>query len=171
MSSTTPTAGIRKPTMRDVPGIKALIDSAAGRGALLQRTLAEIYETMRDFFVYEHEGQVAGCCALHVDMADLAEIRSVVVRSELRGKHIGEALVQAVIDEARALDIGRIYALTRVEGFFLKQGFVEIDKHDLPSKVFRDCVRCPLFPDCDEVAVALDVDDDKGQTGETTEKE
>ena len=146
-------ATARKSLVTDVPHIKNLIDSAVGRGALLPRPLAEIYETVRDFHVVENGDGLGGCCALHVDLADLAEIRSLVVREELRGKHLGAVLVNACLEEARRLGISRVYALTRVAGFFTKCGFHEIDKHDLPSKVFRDCVRCPSFPDCDEVAM------------------
>ncbi|MBN2308770.1 MAG: N-acetyltransferase [Candidatus Hydrogenedentes bacterium] len=162
---------IRKPRVRDVPGIKELIDGAAGRGALLQRTALELYETVRDFYIYEDADGVAGCCALHVDMGDLAEIRSLVVRTDLRGRHIGRDLVQACLDEAGALGIVRIYALTRVAGFFAKMGFHEIDKHELPSKVFRDCVRCPHFPDCDEVAVVRDLEVAGGPSPAGIEKE
>jgi amino-acid N-acetyltransferase len=90
-------------------------------------------------------------------LLDLAEIRSVVVREELRSQGVGARLVRACIDEGCALGLPRVYALTRVPSFFVKLGFREIDKHELPHKVFKDCVRCPLFPDCDEVAMVLDL--------------
>lgn len=148
---------VRKALMADVAGIKALIDAEAETGEVLPRTRNELYECLRDFHVFEKDGAVAGCCALHIDLEDLAEIRSLVVHKDFRGHDAGRALVEACIGEARDLGIARVYALTRVERFFRKLGFQDIDKHDLPSKVFRDCVRCPLFPDCDEVAVALDL--------------
>ena len=163
-------AAARKPCVPDVPHIKALIDGAVGRGALLPRTLAEIYETVRDFHIVEDGDGLGGCCALHVDLADLAEIRSLVVRRDLRGKHLGAVLVDACLEEARQLGISRVYALTRVAGFFAKCGFHEIDKHDLPSKVFRDCVRCPLFPDCDEVAMMYCMDGQEKDATETGEE-
>lgn len=144
---------IRKPRVSDVAGIKELIDGAVKQGALLPRTTVELYENVRDFHVYVEEGDVCGCCALHIDTGDLAEIRSLVVRESHQRCGIGIALLDACIEEARSLDVGRIYALTRVPEFFAKQGFYEIDKHALPNKVFRDCVRCPMFPDCDETAM------------------
>ncbi|MCP4643332.1 MAG: N-acetyltransferase [bacterium] len=159
MTATTQQTGVRKPRIADVPGIKTLLDEAAGEGELLPRTSAELYEMVRDFQVFEDEdGRIGGCCALHIDMSNLAEIRSIVVRPESRGKHVGAQMVTACLAEARTLGIARVYALTRVPGFFEKEGFHVIDKHDLPTKVFRDCVRCPSFPDCDEIAVALDID-------------
>ena len=158
MSGSTLAIGVRKPRVADVPGIKRLIDQAATQGALLPRTTPELFESVRDFHVCADETGVVGCCALHIDLPDLAEVRSLVVREDLRGRGMGIALVQACLEEARTLGISRVYALTRAEEFFTKQGFHEIDKHDLPNKVFRDCVRCPMFPDCDEVAVVLDLD-------------
>ena len=144
---------VRKPRLTEIKGIKKLLDEAAKGGLVLPRPVMELYETARDFVVYVDETGVAGCCALHIDMEDLAEIRSLVVRPDLRGQGVGADLLEACMKEARDLDIARVFALTRAAGFFVKNGFAEMDKHDLPHKVFQDCVRCPLFPDCDEVAV------------------
>ncbi len=148
---------IRKPTMKEVPGIHALIEQGSASGALLSHSLPELYTTVREFYICMADEQVVGCAGLHIDMPDLAEVRSVIVSEAFRGKKIGEQLVQACIAEARELCIPRIYALTRVDGFFSRLGFYKIDMHVLPQKVFRDCVRCPLFPDCDEIAMMYDV--------------
>lgn len=144
---------IRKPKLTEVVGIKRLLDSAAQQGDLLRRPLIELYENARDFYTYVDENGIGACCALHIDMIDLAEIRSLVVREDLRGTGIGGRLLERCLDEARSLNIAKVYALTRRPSFFLRYDFVETDKHELPHKVFNDCVRCPLFPDCDEVAV------------------
>lgn len=143
---------IRKPRLTEVPAVKKLLDGAAQDGAVLARPLMRLYETARDFYVYADEQGVGGCCALHIDMADLAEIRSLVVRPDLRGQGIGRRLIEACIAEAARLEIARVYALTRVPEFFARHGFGEIDKHQLPHKVFQDCINCSLFPECDEVA-------------------
>jgi len=144
---------IRKPKLTEVVGIKKLLDQAAGNGDLLQRPLMELYENARDFFTYVDEKGVGACCALHIDMLDLAEIRSLAVRPDLQRTGIGGKLIDRCIEEARTLNIPRVYALTRTPSFFIRHEFKEVDKHDLPHKVFNDCVRCPKFPDCDEVAV------------------
>jgi len=148
---------IRKPKLTEVAGIKHLLDLAGTTGDVLRRPLMELYENVRDFYTYVDEQGVGGCCALHIDTADLAEVRSLVVRPDLRGQHIGARLLTACLDEARMLNIARVYALTRSPVFFAKNGFTEIDKKELPHKVFNDCVRCPSFPDCDELAVIIDL--------------
>jgi len=147
---------IRKPRLSEVRELKALLDEAAADGTVLPRELPELYENVRDFVVYVDERGLGGCSALHIDMIDLAEVRSLVVRSDLRGTGVGAALVRAELQEARELAISRVYALTRVENFFLKLGFEIVPKDDLPYKVFKDCLRCPLMHACDEVAVAYD---------------
>ena len=126
----------------------------------MPRPLMELYETMRDFVVYADDHGVGGCCALHIETAELGEIRSLVVREDIRGGGIGAKLLDACVADARRLEVTRVFALTRIPTFFAKYGFHEVDKHELPHKVFSDCVRCPLFPDCDEIAVVRDLKDD-----------
>lgn len=148
---------VRKPKLTEVVEIQALLDAAAEAGQVLPRRLPELYENVRDFYVYTDDGGVGGCGALHIDMIDLAEVRSLVVRDDLRGQGIGEQLLQALVEEAHRLEIARVYALTRVEKFFTRNNFQVIDRQELPYKVFKDCTRCPLYPGCDEVAVAIDL--------------
>ena len=149
---------VRKPKVTEVEGIKTLIDAAVKQGSVLPRELHELFENVRDFYVFVTDtGEIGGCAALHIDTIELAEVRSLVVREDLRGRGIGEQLVDAVVREAQDLDIARVYALTRVVPFFTKIGFHVVDKNELPYKVFKDCLRCRLFPSCDEVAVVVDL--------------
>jgi len=130
-----------------------MLDEAADAGQVLPRALPEIYENVRDFTVYVDDAGVGGCAALHIDTAELAEVRSVVIRHDLRGQGIGQRLLAATVAEAERLGLQRVYTLTRVPTFFLRAGFQVIDRDALPHKVFKDCLRCPLFPGCDEVAL------------------
>ncbi len=130
-----------------------MLDDAVEAGQVLPRALPEIYENVRDFTVYVDETGVGGCAALHIDTAELAEVRSLVVRHDLRGRGIGQRLLAATVAEAERLGLQRVYTLTRVPAFFLRSGFHVIDRDALPHKVFKDCLRCPLFPGCDEVAL------------------
>lgn len=156
---------VRKPRLSEVVEIQALLDAAAAAGQVLPRKLPELYENVRDFYVYTDGSGVGGCGALHIDMIDLAEVRSLVVRDDLRGQGIGEKLLAALVDEARRIEIARVYALTRVERFFTRNQFQIVDRQELPYKVFKDCTRCPLFPGCDEIAVAIDLLPAPTQTG------
>jgi amino-acid N-acetyltransferase len=138
--------------------MKELIDGEVRRGSLLPRTLPELYENLRDFQVYADEQGVGGCCALHIDLPYLAEVRTLVVREDLRSRHIGTRLLEACLDEARRLGLPQVYALTRATTFFERHGFRRIEKDTLPHKVFRDCLRCHLYPKCDEIAMTCDID-------------
>lgn len=148
---------VRKPRLTEVVEMKALLDRAVTDGNVLPRELSELYENVRDFYVHVDDSGLGGCVALHIDMIDLAEVRSLVVREELRGKGVGRRLLEAVLAEARALEIGRVYALTRTPEFFARSGFFVVDKAELPHKVFKDCMRCRLFPGCDEIAMVIDL--------------
>lgn len=160
---------IRKPNLSDVLDIKQLLDEAAALGTILPRELTELYESIRDFYVYiDPNGILAGCVALHIDMADLAEIRSLVVIEAMRGQNIGQRLVDAAIAEAQSLNIARVYALTRVPAFFSRNEFYQVEHHVLPHKVFKDCVRCRLFPGCDEIAMVKDLPTKKEHCAETS---
>ena len=144
---------IRKARTGDVPDMQKLINSFADRGELLPRSLNQLYEDIRDFFVAEVEGRLIGACALHVNWGDLAEVKALVVDEEFQGKGLGKQLVQTCLDEARALGISRVFALTYKPDFFRRLGFQSIDKAELPHKVWSECIHCVKFPDCGEIAV------------------
>ena len=144
---------IRRASVQDVPAICALIRAYASRELMLPRSLASLYEHVRDFLVYEQDDQVAACAALHVIWEDLGEVRSVAVGDGHQGKGIGRQLVDRCLGEAVELGLKRVFTLTYQVDFFRKMGFVEIDKSELPHKIWNDCVHCPKFPDCDEVAM------------------
>ncbi len=150
-------AHIRKAHTKDVPRMKHLIEQHMTEGFLLPRPLSELYENLRDFFVVEEDGTVHGCAGLHLVWGDLAEIKSLVVDHHGRGKGWGAMLINACLDEAREMNITHVFALTQVTGFFERMGFSEIDKSELPHKVWTECVRCPKFTECDEVAVRVQV--------------
>ena len=148
---------VRKPKLTEVVAMKQLLDAEADTGSVLTRALPELYENVRDFYVYVDHNGLGGLGALHIDMIDLAEVRSLVVRPDLRGRGVGRRLLEANVDEARRLDIARVYVLTRVPEFFRKNGFCDVDKTELPYKVFKDCMRCRLFPGCDEIAMVKEL--------------
>lgn len=148
---------IRKAQIADVKEIQKLLMTFANRGDMLSRSLSELYESLRDFYVVEEDGVLLGAAALHIVWEDLAEVRSVAVTEDAGRKGIGSRLVQACIAEARDIGLKRIFCLTYKPDFFAKHGFLLVDKAELPHKVWGDCIKCPKFPDCDENAMILDL--------------
>jgi len=148
---------LRKAEIKDVKEIQKLLTHFANRGDMLSRSLSELYEAIRDFYICEEEGRLLGTAALHIVWEDLAEIRSVAVSEEAGRKGVGTQLVQACIDEAREIGLKRVFCLTYKPNFFGKFGFRIVDKSELPHKVWGDCMKCVKFPDCDEIAMVLDL--------------
>ncbi|MBI5947658.1 MAG: N-acetyltransferase [Chloroflexi bacterium] len=141
----------------DAEAIHQLVTFWADRGDMLHRPVGEIFEAIRDFKVARVDGALAGCGSLHIMGSDLAEVRSLAVREDLQVKGIGAAIVAACIDDARSFGLERVFALTYRPGFFEKQGFRVANVMEFPQKVWNECVRCPFFTNCKEVAVVLDL--------------
>ena len=148
---------IRKAKLDDVKEIQKLIKLYASKGHILPRSLSELYDHLRDFFVYTRNRNVIGICALHLCWEDLAEVRSLAVQEEDRKKGIGAKLVKACLEEANDLRIKRVFALTYEPVFFERLGFEKVDKAVLPHKIWTDCLNCVKFPDCDEVALVKEL--------------
>ena len=148
---------LRPATLADVHGIASLMADYVIQGLLLPRPVGELYQSIREFHVAESNGDVVACAALRLLWEDLGEVRSLAVRADHHGKGLGAALVQQVVDDARAIGLPRVIALTRELRFFERCGFVTVSRETLPRKVWTDCVRCPRRHACDEVAVVLDL--------------
>src|ERR1700761_5143313 len=144
---------IRSATIQDVPRMQAVINSHAELGKMLFKSYAQLYENLRDFAVYEKDGEIMGCVALAILWADLAEVRSLAVDERFRGQGIGSELVRWCLDEGRRLQIRKIMSLTYEQRFFEKLGFEVVEKETLPLKVWSDCVKCPKNENCDEIAM------------------
>lgn len=144
---------LKKASIKDIKEIHNIINLAASKGDMLPRSLGELYDNMRDLFVYKVDDAVVGVCALHICWEDLAELRSLCVIEPFRMQGIGRTLVEACLDEARAFMIKRVFLLTYQDKFFEKMGFQVVDKAGLPQKIWSDCIKCPKFPECDEVAM------------------
>jgi amino-acid N-acetyltransferase len=148
---------VRDARIADARQIHKLLLQFARQGEMLPSSLAEIYEFIRDFYVDEVDGRVVGTVRLHISWEDLAEVRSLAVETGHAGRGIGRKLVQSCLDEARELGVKKVFALTYKPDFFAKLGFAEIDKSELPQKIWRDCINCAKFPECDEIAVSLEL--------------
>jgi len=146
---------IRKADIKDVPKMQGLIAGFAKKDLMLARSLIDLYENIRDYFVAEQEKVVIGCCALHICWKDLAEVKALAVDEDIHGNGVGRRLVKEALKDAKALSIKKIFCLTYVPGFFKAFGFKKIDRKLLPHKIWTECLQCPKFPDCDEQAMML----------------
>ncbi len=148
---------LRRATVEDVKIIYNLISEYSKKGLLLERTMSNIYDNIRDFFILEDKKEVVGIGSLHVCWEYLGEIRSLCVREKYLKKGYGSKLVEACISDAKELKLKQVFVLTYNINFFKNRGFRIIDKKELPHKVWAECVNCPKFPECDEIAMIIDI--------------
>ncbi len=148
---------IEKAAIGDVIPIHRLLQLYGSRGELLPRPLSQLYDHVRDFFVFREKpgGALLGCCALQFCWEDLAEIRSLAVAPEHVGQGIGRRLTEAALEDARTFGVRQVFTLTYRPDFFKRFGFEKIERSDLPLKIWSDCMLCVKFPDCDETAMML----------------
>lgn len=150
---------LRKARIQDVKRIHAMLMDASKAGLLLPRSFTQLYSHVRDFFVIASKGggDIQGCCALSITWEDIAEVRSLVVAPEFQGQGWGRRLVDACLSEAVTLGIYRVFTLTYQMEFFSKMDFKVVDKSALPQKVWADCINCAKFPECDEIAMLMEM--------------
>ena len=151
---------VRKARINDIHAVLALINGYAAQGIMLPRTEFEMSENIRDFTVAYEDGQLVGCGALHFYTPTTAEVRSLAVDPGVKGHGVGRLLVDALEAEAREHELHAIFAFTYVPEFFRRLGFEEVDRGSLPLKAWKDCLRCPKFQCCDEIAVLKPLRDD-----------
>ena len=144
---------IRKARIKEIGQIQALINQFAKQELMLPRSLFELYEKLRDFWVCEVNNRIVGCCALHITWQDLAEIRSLAISKRYQRKGIGRQLIDTAIKEARQLGCKSIFVLTYIPDYFKSLGFKKITKEKLPHKIWAECINCPKFPKCKEIAL------------------
>jgi amino-acid N-acetyltransferase len=145
---------MRKAVMHDIRPILALINGYAAKGLMLPRTEFEMSEAIRDFTVATTaQGEVVGCGALHFYTPTVGEIRSLAVAEHAKTHGVGRRLVESLVAEAVEYELHAVFAFTYVTDFFLKAGFLEVERGSLPLKAWKDCLRCPKFGCCDEMAV------------------
>lgn len=173
---------IRKAVVSDIKVIHKILNHYGDQGLLLPRSLSELYDHSRDFFVLApdkedlsgpdkrsdratpgaegstlEKQEIGGVCGLGVCWDDLAEIKSLAVLPDQQGRSYGRKLVEACLNEARILGLKRVFVLTYIPDFFSKFGFRTVEKSVLPHKIWADCLKCPKFPDCDETALVTDL--------------
>ena len=144
---------VRKAVMRDIGPILDLINDYAAKGIMLPRTEFEMSEAIRDFTVVLKGSELLGCGALHFYSPTIGEIRSLAVHERAKTHGVGRRVVEALLREAQEYELDAVFAFTYVDQFFQKVGFHVVERGVLPLKAWKDCLRCPKFQACDEIAV------------------
>lgn len=148
---------LRGAHINDAELMNKLVNHFAQKDLMLARPLSELYENIRDYYVYIENGSVVGCAALHIFWKDLAEIKSIAVEEDYQKRGIGKQLIQKCLEEGKVLGINRLFVLTYIPEFFERMGFKRVDKELLPHKIWSECVKCYKFPDCDEVPLIIEI--------------
>ena len=144
---------IRKAKIQDILQIQDLINTFAKQDLMLPKSLNELYENLRDFWVAEENKKITGCCALHISWGDLAEIKSLAVAKDSQRKGLGRKLVSTCLAEAKQLGAKKIFVLTYKPDYFRNFNFRKVQNSSLPHKVWAECINCPKFPNCQEIAL------------------
>jgi len=143
-----------KPLVSDITAMQDLVKEEVDTGTILLRTEDEMATTIRSYTAVKIDGVLAGFSALHIHSPKLAEIRSLIVSKDFRGRRLGKTLVEHCLDEGRTLGLEEVLSLTYQKQFFEDLGFKEISKESLPEhKIWADCIRCKHFPICDEISL------------------
>ena len=134
---------------------KATFNDVAQDGIMLARSRNTLYETLRDMYVAEENGEILGVGGLHIVWEELAEVRTLAVSKKALRRHIGANIVKHLLEEGKTLGVRRVFTLTYQDKFFASLGFEVATKDNLPQKVWKECIDCPKFPHCDEIAMEL----------------
>jgi amino-acid N-acetyltransferase len=153
-----PKITVRPAVVADAKLVMQLVNELALKQVMLPRSPASVIENIRDFVIAEVNGEFAGCGALAITWTDIAEVRSLAVAPAMQKHGIGRTIVDALVEDAKRLGIPRLFAFTYVPGFFAKLGFTICEHEQLPHKVFNDCMHCPKFLACDEIAMTRVLD-------------
>lgn len=148
---------IRPAVKADIEGILRIVNGYAAQNIMLPRTPEQIRRVLKWFLVAVQEGRIVGCGS-NVELTPrLTELRSLAVAPEVRGTGLGARLVAALVERARADGYDQICALTLSEGFFNRCGFVTVDRWAISTKIWHECIYCPKFDACDEIAVLMNL--------------
>jgi amino-acid N-acetyltransferase len=148
---------IRPADHNDVHTMARIIGHYASEGLMLPRSHGALAEALPNYVVADHNGEIVGCGGLEPYSRDVAEIYGLATAPDNSPRGTGSAIVKALIERARLENLSQVFALTLAPAFFQKMGFRTVEHKDLPMKVWKDCVSCPKFGNCDEIAMVLDL--------------
>ncbi len=158
---------IRPAVETDIQPICDLVNHFADQNLMLHRTPDQVRRALGDFLVAEADGRVIGCGYIAYLGPDLVELRSLAVDPAWHGRGVGGKIVDALVETARQRGLRQICALTLVPDFFQRLGFHVVNRWEISPKIWGECVYCPKFHACDEIAVLRDLTGDVGNADDT----
>ena len=130
-----PFENIRPMAEDDVPDVLRLMEPLIQEGNLVRRTEAELHDRRADYAVFETDGRIRCCGALHRYGSASAEIAGLAVDMSYKHLGIGHRMMGYLIEEARRLGLSEVFALTtRTSDWFLSLGFSAAKVEDLPEE-------------------------------------
>jgi amino-acid N-acetyltransferase len=132
---------IRPAFLDDLPEILKLIESQVEQGVLVARSQKEILKKLKDFFVFDVDGTLHGCAALH-SHSNCGEIAAVCVDSSAQSSGIGRKLVSRLLKLAQEKKMSKVILLTtQASDWFESMGFELGTPADLPPEKTYDQFR------------------------------
>ena len=148
---------VRSAHPEDIQTMVRIIAHHAAQGLMLPRSASALAASLDTYVIADVDGKIVGCGGLHSYTTDMAELCALATAPENAPDGTGRALVDALVERAYADNITKVFALTLAPGFFSKMGFKIVEHRELPLKVWTDCVACPKYGNCDEIAMVLEL--------------
>jgi len=158
LKSAQPQIVLRAAVSADADALHALIASHLEEGRLLPRTLDELTIHAPRFVVAVAGEQIVGCAELAPLSQEVAEVRSLVVSRDARRLGVGVRMVEELAVRARREGYRRLTAFAHDPAFFVRRGFSIVPHTWVPEKIAHDCNACPLFRNCGQYAIVLELD-------------
>ena len=170
-----PTTTLRVAIAGDAPALHALITAHLEEGRLLPRSLGELADHAHRFVVAiqsdksvaqsDQVDRIVGCAELAPLSKAVAEVRSLVVSHDARQSGLGHRMVEELGRRARREGFARLCAFAHDARFFVRMGFAIVPHTWVPEKIAHDCHACPLFRNCGQYAIVLDLERAHALTG------
>lgn len=126
---------IRPMVVADIPEVLSIMQPKIDEGVLIPRTYEDLAEKIKDYAVYEVDGTLHGCGALHVYQGRKGEIAAIVVDEMYSNMGIGRKMISYFLEQATKMRLNSVFVLTtQTADWFQQLGFIKTDVNELPEQ-------------------------------------